>query len=98
MKNEEVVTGDVAMPPSDYPKSGATWRLFDVPTDVFKRFETGRNKFERWSKYLNMEDEEQNTLYNYAKKNRGHTVVLRDSTSGALRSIRKRAMNESHEV
>jgi hypothetical protein len=98
MKNEEVVTGDVAMPPSDYPKSGATWRLFNVPTDVFRRFETGRNKFERWSKYLNMEDEEQQALYNYAKKNGKHTIVLRDSVSGALRSIRRRAMNESQDV
>lgn len=98
MKNEEVVTGDVAMPPSDYPKSGATWRLFNVPSDIFRRFETGRNKFERWSKYLNMEDEEQQALYNYAKKNGRHTIVLRDSMSGALRSIRKRAMNESHDA
>ena len=23
--------------------------MFDVPSDVFRRFETGRNKFERWS-------------------------------------------------
>jgi hypothetical protein len=98
MKNEEVVTGDVAMPASDYPKSGATWRLFNVPTDIFRRFETGRNKFERWSKYLNMEDEQQRALYSYAKNNSKHTIVLRDSTNGALRSIRKRAMNESHEV
>ena len=94
MKTEEVVTGDVAMPPSDYPKSGATWRLFNVPTDIFRRFETGRNKFERWSKYLNMEDEEQQELYSYAKKHGKNTIVLRDSNSGALRSIRKRAMNE----
>lgn len=98
MKNEEVVTGDVAMPPSDYPKSGATWRLFNVPTDIFRRFETGRNKFERWCKYLDMADEEQQALYNYAKKNSKHTIVLRDSVSGALRSIRRRAMNESRDV
>lgn len=94
MKNEEVVAGDVAMPPSDYPKSGAKWKLFNVPTDVFRRFETGRNKFERWSKYLNTEDQEQQELYTYAKNNSKHTIVLRDSTTGALRSIRKRAMNE----
>jgi hypothetical protein len=94
MKNEEVTTGDVAMPPSDYPKSGATWRLFNVPTDIFRRFETGRNKFERWSKYLDTSDAEQQNLYDYARKNRSHTVILRDSSTGALRSIRKRAMNE----
>ena len=95
MKNEDTTTASVAMPASDYPKSGATWRLFDVPTDVFRRFETGRNRFERWSGYLDMENEEQRAIYDYAKKNRGHTIVLRDSTNGALRSIRKRAMNET---
>lgn len=98
MKNEDTTTANVATPPSDYPRSGATWRLFDVPTDVFRRFETGRNRFERWGKYLDMQDEEQSALYDYAKKNRGHTIVLRDSSSGALRSIRKRAMNETPKV
>jgi hypothetical protein len=94
MKTEETGTSAVAMPPSDYPKTGASWRLFNVPTEIFRRFETGRNKFERWSKYLNMEDEEQQNLYNYAKKNKTNTVVLRDNTTGALRSIRRRALNE----
>lgn len=95
MKTEETSTASVAMPPSDYPKTGATWRLFNVPSEIFRRFETGRNKFERWSKYLNLEDEEQMSLYNYAKKNTKHTIILRDSDNGALRSIRRRAMNES---
>jgi len=94
MKTEETSTASVAMPPSDYPKSGATWRLFNVPSEIFRRFETGRNKFERWSKYLDTTDTEQQSLYDYASKNRGHTVILRDSATGALRSIRKRAMNE----
>jgi len=94
MKNEETSTASVAMPPSDYPKSGATWRLFSVPSEIFKRFETGRNKFERWSKYLDTTDTEQQSLYDYARKHRGHTVILRDSATGALRSIRRRAMNE----
>jgi hypothetical protein len=95
MKTEDTTTSNVAMPPSNYPRSGATWKMFDVPTLIFRRFETGRNKFERWSKYLDMSDGEQSSLYNYAKKNSKHTIILRDSASGALRSIRRRAMNEN---
>ena len=95
MKIEDTTTSSVAMPPSNYPRSGATWKLFNVPTTVFRRFETGRNKFERWGKYLDMSDEEQQSLYDYAKKNTKHTIVLRDSENGALRSIRRRAMNEN---
>jgi len=94
MKTEDTTTASVAMPPSDYPKTGATWRLFNVPSEIFRRFETGRNKFERWSKYLDLADDEQLSLRDYAKKNPKHTVILRDSTNGALRSIRRRAMNE----
>jgi hypothetical protein len=71
--------------------SSETWKMFDVPTDVFRRFETGRNKFERWSKYLNLEDESQAALYNYAKKNPSNTIVLRDSANGVLRQIRRRS-------
>jgi hypothetical protein len=95
VKIEDTTTSSVAMPPSDYPTTGATWKMFDVPTTIFRRFETGRNKFERWSKYLDMSDQQQQSLYDYAKKNSKHTIVLRDSESGALRSIRRRAMNES---
>jgi hypothetical protein len=95
MKTEDTTTASVAMPPSDYPKTGATWRLFNVPSEIFRRFETGRNKFERWGKYLDLADDEQQSLYNYAKKNPKHTVILRDSNNGALRSIRRRAMNEN---
>ncbi len=95
MTNEDTITANVAMPPSDYPTSGATWRLFSVKPDVFRRFETGRNKFERWSKYLDITDETHKEIFDYAKKNQGKkTIVLQCSETGALRSIRKRAVNE----
>ena len=66
-------------------------KAFDVPTDVFRRFQKGRNKFERWSKFLNLEDSNQKAIYDYAKRNRGATIVLRDSETGALRAIRARS-------
>lgn len=68
-------------------------KKFDVPTDVFRRFQTGRNKFERWSKYLNLEDVDQKAIYDYAIQNRKSTIILRDSETGALRAIRPRSSN-----
>lgn len=66
---------------------------FNVPTEIFRRFQTGRNKFERWSKFLNLEDDNQKAIYDYALRNRDATIVLRDETTGAMRAIRQRASN-----
>lgn len=87
------VTGDsanMAMPPT----SGGLmrrYRSFDVEPELFRKFQTGRVKFERWSKYLDMNNENHKTIYDFAKKNHGHVIVLRDSNSGALRAIRRRS-------
>lgn len=93
-KKEQMTTGAVAI--YDKPLGGKKkqkYRDFDVPTDVFRRFQTGRNKFERWAKYLDLTDSDQKKIYDYARKNRDAVVVLRDSTTGALRAIRQRASN-----
>lgn len=68
-------------------------KKFDVSSDVFRRFQTGRNKFERWSKFLNLEDSTQKAIYDYAIRNRNATVILRDSETGAMRAIRPRSSN-----
>jgi hypothetical protein len=87
------VTGDspnMSMPPT----SGGLvrrYRSFDVEPELFRKFQTGRVKFERWSKYLDMNNETHKTIYDFAKKNREHMVVLRDSSTGALRAIRRRS-------
>tara|TARA_A100001011_G_C14104233_1_gene754162 strand:- start:376 stop:675 length:300 start_codon:yes stop_codon:yes gene_type:complete len=70
------------------------YRQYDVPTEIFRRFQTGRIKFERWKKYLNLQDENQKAIYDYAKRNTNSVIVLRDSETGALRAIRRRAVNE----
>jgi len=75
----------------DKPLFNKKGKAFDVSTDVFRRFQKGRNKFERWSKFLNLEDSNQKAIYDYAKRNRGATIVLRDSETGALRAIRARS-------
>lgn len=86
--------GPVDMPAQPLSQKKRKYRDFDVPSDVFRRFQKGRVKFERWSKYLNLEDEDQRKVYDYARKNRNAVVVLRDSTTGALRAIRQRACCE----
>lgn len=68
-------------------------KQFDVPSEVFRRFQTGRNKFERWSKFLNLEDDNQKSIYDYAARNRDSSIILRDETTGALRAIRPRSSN-----
>ena len=45
-------------------------------------------------KYLDLTDSDQKRIYDYARKNRDSVVILRDSTTGALRSIRQRASND----
>ena len=73
----------------DYPDAGANWKMFTVCAETFRKFDTGRNKFERWSKYLDLQNEEEKAVYDYASRNRKKTVVLKCSTTGALRAIRR---------
>jgi len=95
---ELTVSGDVAI--KDTPLFGKKkkvkeqkYKMFEVPAEVFRKFDTGRNKFERWSKYLDLADENQKTIYDYATRNTKAVVVLRDSTTGAMRAIRRRSAN-----
>lgn len=69
------------------------WKQFSVPPETFKKFEVGRNKFERWSKFLDLNDQGQAEVYEYAKANKDATIVLKCCNTGALRAIRRRAAN-----
>ncbi len=91
---EQMTTGAVAIVDKPLFAKKRKYRDFDVPSEVFRRFQTGRNKFERWAKYLDLNDSDQKRIYDYARKNRDSVVILRDSTTGALRSIRQRAAND----
>ena len=95
-KKEQMTSGAVAVHdrPMAPPIKRKKYKDFDVPSEVFNKFATGRNKFERWSKYLNLQDENQKAIYDYARKNRSSLIVLRNSDTGALRAIRRKASNE----
>jgi|SRR6056300_1166665 hypothetical protein len=104
MEEDMMSTGSVAFKPKpflkkakdgkgsyclQYPSQGANWKMFTVCSETFNKFETGRYKFERWAKYLNLQDEAEKAVYDFATANRTKTVVLQDSETGALRAIRR---------
>ena len=91
---DQTTTGSVAIADRPLGARKKKYKDFDVSSEVFRRFGTGRNKFERWSKYLNLQDEKQFEIYKYATRNRDATIILRDEETGALRSIRRKASNE----
>ena len=91
MAANSVGSGNVDMNPTGKSRK---FKAFNVSSEIFRRFETGRNRFERWKKFLNLEDENHRNIYNYAKRKPGNTIILRDETTGALRSIRRRSSNE----
>jgi hypothetical protein len=83
----------MAMPPASarlMTRLMRRYRAFDVEPEVFKKFETGRVKFERWSKYLDMNNDNHKKIYEYATKNKKHVIILRNSENGALRAIRRK--------
>lgn len=84
----------IADKPLGVEKDKKKYHQFDVSSETFNRFQAGRTKFERWSKYLNLEDKTEKAIYDYHKKNSKGVIILRNSENGALRSIRPKASNE----
>ena len=83
------VTGAIAV--KDIPLF--KYKNFTVPSKVFRKFETGRNKFERWNRFLDLSDENQKAIHTYATSKPNNTIILTDETTGAMRSIRRRSSN-----
>ena len=84
----EVTTGDrpgMAMPPTM--KKKKKYETFKVSDDVFSKFRNGKTKFERWSKYLDLKDESQKKIYDYAKRHHNGIIILQNATTGAVRGI-----------
>ena len=65
-----------------------------ISDETFNRFNTGRTKFERWSKYLNLQDDVEKSIFDFHRKSKDATIYLRNEKTGALRAIRPRAANE----
>jgi hypothetical protein len=91
-ENLEELIEDIGGDANTVASTGIQGHVFRVPNCVFRKFATGRNKYERWSKYLE-DDEEQVKIKKYVQKNPGHTVMLQCEETGAMRAIRRRASN-----
>jgi len=64
---------------TDQPKiRGRRFAKFVVNDDVYKRFANGKSKYRKWSQYLNVEDEGERQIYNFAKKNPNGVIVLQN--------------------
>ena len=59
-------------------KKGRKYAAFVVNDDIFKRFQKGKKKFSKWSDYLNMENEGEKLIYQYAKKHPKGIIVLQN--------------------
>lgn len=49
---------------------------FTVNDEVFNKFSNGKAKFRKWSEYLNLEDDGQKMIYNFAKRNPNGVIIL----------------------
>ena len=97
-KKEDIanVAGDgaVSMPPTakQVKKIKRKTKQFNVSPALFDMFRRGKKKFEKWSKYLNMEDEGHRAIYQWAIKNPQGVLILQNSQSGEVRAIRHNRM------
>jgi len=68
-------------------KKGRKYATFAVTDDIFRRFKAGKKKFKRWNEYLNLEDENEKMIYDYARKNPRGVLVLQ-TKDGSTKAIR----------
>ena len=102
-KKEDTMTASDAGIPQDTKNAGPpTWELkrrkkikenrkcetFKVSDNCFHKFRHGKTKFERWSRYLDLTDESQKKIYDWAKRHHSGSIILKNSQTGQVRGIR----------
>jgi len=83
--------GAVSMPPTAKRVKRKS-KQFNVSPALFDMFRRGKKKFEKWSKYLNMEDEGHRAIYSWAVKNPQGIMILQNAQTGEVRAIRHNRM------
>ncbi len=84
-------SGTVVVPPSAvkaYKKKNRKKGLFRVSPETFDKFSKGKRKFERWSNYLNLENEAERKIYDFARRHPDAMIVLQDTVTDRQKGIR----------
>lgn len=59
-------------------KNGRKFASFNVSPEVINRFQNGKKKYKKWSEYLNLQDEVENEIYKFARRNPKAVIVLKN--------------------
>jgi hypothetical protein len=90
-----VSTGDVANIPTPLRMpNGDKYQKFKVPPALFNQINSGRQRYQRWNKFLDLNDSTQNSISQFAKKHRDATVVIEDEATGATRALKPLSMSD----
>ena len=65
-------------------------KTVDATSECFNKFSSGKIKFQNFLEMLDVKDPEQRSLREYFSSNPDAGVILRDATSGAVRTIQRR--------
>ena len=85
---ENMTTASVDMNTTGKSKKKRKCETFSVSDDCFHKFKNGKTKFERWSKYLDLTDDSQKKIYDWARKHHNGSIILKNSVTGQIRGIR----------
>ena len=85
---ENMTTASVDMNVTGKPKKKRKCETFSVSDDCFHKFKNGKTKFERWSRYLDLTDDTQKKIYDWARKHHNGSIILKNSQTGQVRGIR----------
>ncbi len=64
--------------------------VFDLSPDEYQQCVNGRNKYERWSRKLNMEDGSNQSIRRYSHRNPGKDIIVRDSRTGMMAYLKRK--------
>ncbi len=62
-------------------KNGRKFASFNVSPEVINRFQRGKKKYKKWSEYLNLQDETEQKIYQFARRNPKAVIVLKNGDS-----------------
>lgn len=74
--------------------SGDRYQKFKIPASLFNKINSGRDKYQRWNKYLDLTDENQAMIANFCKKYKNATVIIEDEVTGCTRALKPNSIGE----